>query len=43
MLALEEELTAYCIPLRGFVNYRDTALTEAKWSQHLYGSEFLGG
>ncbi|KAH7058789.1 hypothetical protein B0J12DRAFT_772444 [Macrophomina phaseolina] len=39
MLPFEQQLTAADIPLRGFVNYRDTALTEAEWSARLYGEE----
>lgn len=39
MLPFEQELQAAGIPLRGFVNYRDTALTEAEWSARLYGEE----
>jgi FAD/FMN-containing dehydrogenase len=39
MLPFEEALTEQGIPLRGFANYRDTALTEAQWSERLYGKE----
>lgn len=28
------------IPLRGFVNYRDTALDMSQWSERLYGDNF---
>ena len=28
------------VPLRGFVNYRDTELTEAQWSERLYGANY---
>ncbi|CAG8975242.1 hypothetical protein HYALB_00011942 [Hymenoscyphus albidus] len=39
MLPFEKALTAAGIPLRGFANYRDTALSEAEWSERLYGAE----
>ncbi|KAL1627296.1 hypothetical protein SLS56_006431 [Neofusicoccum ribis] len=39
MLPFEQELQAAGTPLRGFVNYRDTALTEPEWSARLYGEE----
>jgi hypothetical protein len=37
MLPFEQALVDADIPLRGFANYRDTALTEAEWSERLYG------
>ncbi|KAH8674607.1 hypothetical protein BGZ60DRAFT_526564 [Tricladium varicosporioides] len=37
MLPFEQALTDADIPLRGFANYRDTNLTEAQWSERLYG------
>ena len=33
----EEQLAAKGIPLRGFINYRDTELSEEQWSERLYG------
>jgi hypothetical protein len=36
MLPFEAALTGAGYPLRGFANYRDTALTEAEWSERLY-------
>lgn len=39
MLPFEQQLTAEGIPLRGFANYRDTALTEAEWTERLYGAD----
>lgn len=38
MLPFERELAAAGAPLRGFANYRDTALTEPEWSERLYGA-----
>ena len=39
MKPVEDALTAADIPLRGFANYRDSALTEAQWSERLYGEQ----
>jgi len=39
MRPFEEYQTSRGIPLRGFANYRDTALTEAEWSERLYGEQ----
>lgn len=39
MTPFENALTEANIPLRGFANYRDSALTEAEWSERLYGAE----
>jgi hypothetical protein len=39
MLPFEQALTEQGIPLRGFANYRDTALSEAEWSERLYGAD----
>lgn len=36
----EEQLRRERVPLRGFVNYRDTELTEPQWSQRLYGANY---
>ncbi|KAH9874918.1 hypothetical protein J1614_004406 [Plenodomus biglobosus] len=36
----QEQLRKERIPLRGFVNYRDTELTLAQWSVRLYGNNF---
>ena len=36
----EEQLKKEGVPLRGFVNYRDTELTEAQWSERLYGAHY---
>lgn len=36
----QEQLKKEGVPLRGFVNYRDTELTEAQWSQRLYGANY---
>lgn len=36
----EAQLQREGIPLRGFVNYRDTELTEAQWSERLYGGNY---
>ncbi|GJC80759.1 FAD-linked oxidoreductase sorD [Colletotrichum liriopes] len=36
----EEALVAGGAPLRGFVNYADTELSEAEWSSRLYGANF---
>jgi hypothetical protein len=33
----EDALKAADIPLRGFANYRDTSLSQAEWSERLYG------
>ncbi|KAK1599342.1 glucooligosaccharide oxidase-like protein [Colletotrichum navitas] len=35
-----EQLAAEGVPLRGFVNYRDTALTVDQWSERLYGKNY---
>ncbi|KAL0255008.1 hypothetical protein SLS55_009534 [Diplodia seriata] len=40
MLPFEQELQAAGTALRGFANYRDTALTEAEWSARLYGENY---
>lgn len=40
MIPFEEELQAAGIALRGFANYRDTALTEPEWSARLYGENY---
>ncbi|KAH7317902.1 hypothetical protein BKA65DRAFT_109800 [Rhexocercosporidium sp. MPI-PUGE-AT-0058] len=39
MKPFENALEGADIPLRGFANYRDSALTEAQWSERLYGEE----
>ncbi|KAK0111695.1 hypothetical protein ONS95_002039 [Cadophora gregata] len=39
MKPFEEALVAADIPLRGFANYRDGALSEAEWSERLYGEQ----
>ncbi|PVH78519.1 Glucooligosaccharide oxidase [Cadophora sp. DSE1049] len=39
MKPVEDALTAADIPLRGFANYRDSGLTEAQWSERLYGEQ----
>lgn len=39
MRPFEVTQTSKGIPLRGFVNYRDTALTEKEWSARLYGEQ----
>ncbi|KZM24219.1 uncharacterized protein EKO05_0010869 [Ascochyta rabiei] len=36
----EQQLQKENVPLRGFVNYRDTELTEAQWSERLYGENY---
>ncbi|KAK1598966.1 FAD binding domain-containing protein [Colletotrichum navitas] len=36
----EEALVASGAPLRGFVNYADTELSQAEWSSRLYGANF---
>jgi FAD/FMN-containing dehydrogenase len=36
----QEQLAKEGVPLRGFVNYRDTELTEAQWSERLYGANY---
>ncbi|OBR13491.1 FAD binding domain-containing protein [Colletotrichum higginsianum IMI 349063] len=36
----EDALVAGGSPLRGFVNYADTELSEAEWSSRLYGANF---
>ncbi|KAJ4983889.1 berberine-like protein [Stagonosporopsis vannaccii] len=36
----EEQLKKEGVPLRGFVNYRDTELTEQQWSERLYGANY---
>ncbi|KAI8931465.1 hypothetical protein NX059_011133 [Plenodomus lindquistii] len=36
----KEQLKKEGIPLRGFVNYRDTELTMEEWSVRLYGNNF---
>lgn len=40
MIPFEQQLTAAGTPLRGFANYRDSALTEVEWSERLYGANF---
>ncbi|KAL1626700.1 hypothetical protein SLS54_002863 [Diplodia seriata] len=35
-----EQLGAEGVPVRGFVNYRDTELGEAEWSERLYGANY---
>ncbi|PSN74683.1 glucooligosaccharide oxidase-like protein [Corynespora cassiicola Philippines] len=35
-----EQLQTEGVPLRGFVNYRDTELTEEQWSQRLFGANY---
>ncbi|KAK0117872.1 hypothetical protein ONS95_012192 [Cadophora gregata] len=40
MRVFEDQLTKEGVPLRGFVNYRDTELTEAEWSKRLYGGNW---
>lgn len=40
MLQFEDALTEQSIPLRGFANYRDSNLTEAQWSERLYGDNY---
>ncbi|KAH9214255.1 FAD binding domain-containing protein [Leptodontidium sp. 2 PMI_412] len=39
MKPFEDALVGADIPLRGFANYRDTGLTEAQWSERLYGEQ----
>ncbi|GKT58409.1 berberine-like protein [Colletotrichum tofieldiae] len=36
----KKQLAAEGVPLRGFVNYRDTALTVDQWSERLYGKNY---
>src|SRR5690242_17748356 len=36
----KEQLRREGVPLRGFVNYRDTELTEPEWSERLYGENY---
>lgn len=36
----QEQLAREGVPLRGFVNYRDTELTKDQWSKRLYGDNF---
>ena len=36
----EEQLIKEGVMLRGFVNYRDTELTEEQWSERLYGENY---
>ncbi|KAH5134198.1 hypothetical protein HBH70_138750 [Parastagonospora nodorum] len=36
----QEQLKKEGVPLRGFVNYRDTELTVEEWSVRLYGNNF---
>ncbi|KAK1637606.1 hypothetical protein BDP81DRAFT_516990 [Colletotrichum phormii] len=36
----KDQLAAEGVPLRGFVNYRDTALTVDQWSERLYGKNY---
>lgn len=40
MTGFEKDLVAAGVALRGFANYRDTDLTEAEWSQRLYGAGY---
>uniref|UniRef100_L2FNF3 Berberine-like protein n=1 Tax=Colletotrichum fructicola (strain Nara gc5) TaxID=1213859 RepID=L2FNF3_COLFN len=35
-----QQLTTEGVPLRGFVNYRDTALSVDQWSERLYGKNY---
>lgn len=35
-----DQLAAEGVPVRGFVNYRDTALTEPEWSARLYAENY---
>ncbi|TQN67688.1 FAD-linked oxidoreductase sorD [Colletotrichum shisoi] len=35
-----KQLTTEGVPLRGFVNYRDTALAVDQWSERLYGKNY---
>lgn len=36
----KNQLAKEGIPLRGFVNYRDTELTVAEWSKRLFGNNW---
>jgi hypothetical protein len=36
----EKSLTSSGVPLRGFVNYADTELSEEEWSARLYGKNY---
>ncbi|KAJ5050874.1 uncharacterized protein L3040_002742 [Drepanopeziza brunnea f. sp. 'multigermtubi'] len=36
----EQQLATEGVPLRGFVNYRDTELTEAQWSERLFAGNW---
>lgn len=36
----QDQLKKEGVPLRGFVNYRDTELTEEEWSVRLYGNNY---
>ncbi|KAH7323886.1 glucooligosaccharide oxidase-like protein [Rhexocercosporidium sp. MPI-PUGE-AT-0058] len=40
MRGFEKQLEREGIPLRGFVNYRDTELTVEEWSKRLYGQNW---
>ena len=40
MKVFEEQLTREGVPLRGFVNYRDTELTVEEWSSRLYAENW---
>jgi hypothetical protein len=40
MKPFEDQLAVENVPLRGFVNYRDTELTEAEWSSRLYADNW---
>ncbi|KAH9215812.1 glucooligosaccharide oxidase-like protein [Leptodontidium sp. 2 PMI_412] len=40
MRVFEDQLRRERVPLRGFVNYRDTELTLAEWSSRLYGGNW---
>lgn len=42
MKVFEEQLTREGVPLRGFVNYRDTELTVEEWSSRLYAENWTG-
>ncbi|GME65020.1 FAD linked oxidase [Neofusicoccum parvum] len=35
-----DQLSAEGVPIRGFVNYRDTELTEAEWSERLFADNY---
>lgn len=36
----KDQLSKERVPLRGFVNYRDTELTESEWSKRLFGANY---